>query len=81
MWCNSIFNLPIGACGGILNLLLIAFLIVAAAWLLLHALKRPKTTPLGRYDRDDSLEILKRKFVNQEISAEEYQRMKEILKD
>jgi len=81
MWGQSFFGMP-GVCGGWfspLTLLLVLLLVVA---LLLHLFRRPGglgSGPRGDADRDHSLEILRRKFANQEISEQEYLRMKEIL--
>jgi uncharacterized membrane protein len=65
--------------GSVFNLLLVSFTIAAAVLLLLQFLKKPQPVRRADADRDHSLEILKRKFANREISEEEYIRMRTIL--
>ncbi|QGY41445.1 hypothetical protein GM415_15410 [Pseudodesulfovibrio cashew] len=64
-----------GGFGFIFNLLFIGLL----AYLVYKIIKRVSRSD-GRQDRNDSLEILKRKYANGEINSEEFNRMREILK-
>ena len=65
----------LGPSGGILGLLLLLLIVYFAIKLVLSFLPR---TNAG-VDKNDSLEILKNRFAQGEISPEEYQRMRELL--
>lgn len=83
MWRNCL-NAPfMPGGGGIWGFIFTALIIAAIVFLLVRffSARRNESHPTNhaRHDRDDSLEILKRKFANQEISEEEYLRMKKIL--
>lgn len=87
MWSNAFCGGSIGLFGGLFrgqfgglfNLLLLSFLFVAGMLALQRLFRRTETGRRGGADRDHSLEILKRKFANKEISEEEYLRMRAIL--
>ncbi|WP_338669711.1 SHOCT domain-containing protein [Pseudodesulfovibrio methanolicus] len=66
-----------GGFGSIFNLLFIGVLI----YLAYKFIQRPPRCSDGRQDRRDSLEILKRRYANGEISAEEFSKMRTVLKE
>jgi len=67
-------GLGMGGFGFLFNILIVGFLGYLA-----YRLIQRFTRPDGRQDRMDSLEILKRKYANGDITAEEFRRMREIL--
>jgi len=80
--CQSFFNMPFWSCGGGLPTLLAALLVVGVALLIFRSSRRNGANGPGRYagaDRNHSLEILKVKFANREITEQEYLQMKEVL--
>ncbi|BCS87488.1 SHOCT domain-containing protein [Pseudodesulfovibrio sediminis] len=79
--CNWGFMTGFGPGGGMggfgfLFNLFIFGLLIFLAYKLIQRLSRPD----GTRDREDSLEILKRKYANGEITTEEFSRMREILR-
>lgn len=63
-----------GGFGFLFNILIIG-LIGYLVFKIIQRLGRPD----GKRDRSDSLEILKRKYANGDITTEEFRRMREIL--
>lgn len=55
------------------------FLLVAAVILAYKLIQRFVLRPEGSRDKNDSLEILKRKYANGEIDDEEFRRIREVL--
>lgn len=83
MWnCNLGFPLAHGGWflgHGLLGLLLHLLLAIVFAYVLIRIGQAIFARGGARRDNSDSLEILRARFARGEISAEEYQRMREIL--
>lgn len=65
--------------GGIFGFIWTMLLILGALYLGTKLFQAFTSRRGGRADRDDSLNIIKEKFARGEITADEYERMKEVL--
>jgi putative membrane protein len=66
-----------GGFGSLFGLLLIGLLV----FLVVRLFQRPGSGSCASRDRADSMEILKRKYANGEISTEEFRKVRDLLKD
>ena len=64
---------------GIVGMLINILMLVTIVYIVILTLRALFSKVKPNSDTSDSLEILKRKFAQGEISEEEYQRMKEII--
>ncbi|WP_319583975.1 SHOCT domain-containing protein [uncultured Pseudodesulfovibrio sp.] len=66
-----------GGFGSLFGLLLIGLLV----FMLVRLFQRPTAGTGARRDREDSMEILKRKYANGDISTEEFRKIRSLLKE
>ncbi|OIQ51397.1 hypothetical protein BerOc1_03350 [Pseudodesulfovibrio hydrargyri] len=66
-----------GGFGSLFGLLLIGLLV----FLVIRLFQRPVSGSSARRDREDSMEILKRRYANGDISTEEFRNIRTQLKD
>jgi putative membrane protein len=66
-----------GGFGSLFGLLLLGLLV----FLVIRLFQRPVSGSSARRDRDDSMEILKRRYANGDISTEEFRNIRSQLKD
>lgn len=65
--------------GGMFGFLWMILLALVAVYLATKLFQAITSRQGGRSDRDDSLNIIKAKFAKDEITADEYERIKEVL--
>ncbi|XPV75126.1 MAG: SHOCT domain-containing protein [Desulfovibrio sp.] len=65
--------------GGVFGFIWMILLILLVVHLATKVYQNFSSRQTGNSDRDDSMIILKEKFAKGELTAEEYQRMKEVL--
>lgn len=66
-----------GGFGSLFGLLVIGLLV----YLVIRLFQGATPGPGARRDREDSMEILKRKYANGEISTEEFRKIRSLLKE
>lgn len=65
-----------GGFGSLFGLLILGLLV----FLVIRLFQRPTSDPAAKRDREDSMEILKRKYAEGDISTEEFRKIRSILK-